>query len=187
MKKVLPEPDKVTADNVGKLCTLIYKRKKESIHSIGPLSATSSFLNKDPSGKLIFTSSTLKTSDQGLSLQLSTYELHEDFKVTIVEDLGSSIKRFRVAVKTVEDPPYNTQLTTLILDRDYGVENTNSLLFLFFIFLFFIAVAIYSLRWWRNNLTDKPEQTSDFKPAATAERDVDYLAFNDSEDTSSLV
>lgn len=187
VKKVLPDPDSVSAENVGKLCTLIYRRSKESIHSVGPLSATSSFLSKDDSGKHILTASTLKASDQGPALQLSIYEVHEDFKVTILEDLGSSIKRFRVAVKTVEDPPYNTQLTTMILDRDYGVENTNSLLFLFFIFLFFIAVAIYSLRWWRSNFAKKPEKYSDLKTAAGSGHDVGYMAFNDSEDTSSLV
>ena len=88
-------------------------------------------------------------------MQLSLHTLNEDFKVTVVEDLGSLIKRFRVAVKTIEDPPYNIQLSNLVLDRDYGAENTNLLVFLFFIFLFLIAVAVYSHRWWKSNYKDK--------------------------------
>jgi len=57
LKKVLPEPEKVNQENVGKLCILIFKRKTSSIHTIGPLSATSSFLTKDENGKTKLTAS----------------------------------------------------------------------------------------------------------------------------------
>lgn len=105
--------------------------------------------------------------------------------MTILDDLGSSIKRLRIGVRTIDDPPYNMQLTTLVLDRDFGVENTNMLVFLFFFFIFFIAVAFYSLRWWKSNFVEN-SSSSEIREGK-AETDVGYLAFNDSGDTNSLI
>ena len=65
------------------------------------------------------------------------------------------------------------------------MENTNSLLFLFFIFLFLIAVAIYSLRWWKGNHVEQSH--TGVQGQSSRAGDVDYVAFNDSDDTSSLV
>lgn len=70
VKKVLPDPDKISPDNVGKVSILIYKRKQENIHTVGPLSPTSSFLIKNDNGKTMLTASTLKTSESGQLLQL---------------------------------------------------------------------------------------------------------------------
>lgn len=151
INKKLPDPEDVKTEDVGKAGAVIFKRNLEQVHTIAPLRTTSSFLNRDKDGKYSLLVSVIEKKDEKKILQMITYEIYDDFKLHIVEDIGSTVMRLQIALKTIDDAPYNTQIATLMLDRDYAIENTNMLGFLFFIFAFCIAVAIYSYRWWVSN------------------------------------
>lgn len=186
-KKVLPAPEYITPDMVGKLSVMIYKRKREGVLGVGPMGSTASFLHQNGQKQTLSITQVEDNTEKNKKklLKLKIFEIKDDYYIKFIDELNESVKKFRILLKKVDDSPYNNELTTFTVKKYAGAGHTIFYSFMFGLLIFILAIAIYSYRWSmqinRKNLIYNPEEEKKKRKSWLRNETDQYHSFTDIE------